>query len=135
MAPLRGPASVAGRAQNGGGLFRSATWASLSLRSAVMALGGVVGAGVSTLGHHHAAVPGGLDGRWFIGPQRGGQFTQLREEMLAARIGDIRMPGWAGPDDRAIGQFPEIHPDCFSIDACHRFRTLSGVLVSRIAPR
>ena len=56
-------------------------------------LGGVVGAGVAAFGHHHAAVTAGFDNRRLAGPERGGGFTQFREQMQAARIGGVGVAG------------------------------------------
>jgi hypothetical protein len=65
--------------------------------------GGVGRAGVSAFGQHHPAIASGLDIGWLAGPQGCRGLAQLREEVLAARIGGVRAAGRAGPDDRAVG--------------------------------
>jgi hypothetical protein len=53
----------------------------------------VVGAGVSTLGHHRAALTGPLHHRWLADPQGGGGLTKSGEQVLAARTRGVRVPG------------------------------------------
>src|SRR3954468_6698400 len=56
--------------------------------------GFVVGAGVSAFGHHRGALGGRLKCWWLAGPQRGGGFAQLWEQVLAAGIRGVGVPGW-----------------------------------------
>ena len=72
--------------------------------------GFVAGAGVSTFGHHRCAVVVGVDGGRVVVPQGGCGLAQLWEQVLAARIRDIGVPGWCGPHDGAHRQFPGILP-------------------------
>ena len=65
--------------------------------------GGVLGAGASPFGHHHSAVAVVLHDGWFTVPQGRGGCVQLWEQVQAARVGDIGVPGRTRPDDGAIG--------------------------------
>ncbi len=93
--------------QNGGGLLRSAIGFG-GVGVVEFAFGGngfgfVGRAGVPAFGHHRAAVAGGFGDGWFVGPQGGGGLAQLWEQVLAARICDIGVPGWCGPHDGPVG--------------------------------
>jgi hypothetical protein len=57
-----------------------------------LGFGDVGSAGVPA-GHHRAAAVAVVDGGWVAGPQGGGGFTQAREQVSAAGVGGVGVPG------------------------------------------
>jgi hypothetical protein len=66
--------------------------------------GGVVRAGVSAFGHHHAPVASGVDFGRVVGPQGGGGSTQPREPVSAAGVGGVGVPGEALTGDTTFSR-------------------------------